>query len=199
VPDKSGPRGSEVERRAEMNEAPGENNGSPHLTPGSAMPAHGGMTATPYDVRFLDNMSEHHQMAVDMTKLADARAAHVELKSLAAKMQTDQAKEIVQMKQMRQRFADAPMAGMGSMPKMDMPKPDTPMDMRKLTAAKGDTFDHHFIDMMIPHHEAAIVMADDAVLNAQSEDLKRMAKAMSLAQREEIEQMKTWRSSWFAH
>ena len=48
------------------------------------------------DRAFLTHMKMHHQMAVDMAKMAEEKAAKPELRELAKKMRESQAKEIAQ-------------------------------------------------------------------------------------------------------
>ena len=63
---------------------------------------------------------------------------------------------------------------------------------------KSDSrYDARFIDMMIPHHEGAVMMAKDALTNAQNQELKDMAAKMIKDQQKEIEQMKKWRQQWY--
>ena len=52
-----------------------------------------------FDSLFLAHMIDHHQAAVDMSKLAPANAKHDELKKLCADIIAAQEKEIAQMKQ----------------------------------------------------------------------------------------------------
>jgi uncharacterized protein (DUF305 family) len=52
-----------------------------------------------YDAMFLTHMIEHHQAAVDMSKLSPTNAKHEELKKLSADIIAAQEKEIAQMKQ----------------------------------------------------------------------------------------------------
>lgn len=53
-----------------------------------------------------------------------------------------------------------------------------------------------FAQMMIPHHEQAIDMAELAATRASSEDVKGLATAIEAAQDPEIETMKGWLKSW---
>ncbi|MFO2971178.1 DUF305 domain-containing protein [Legionella pneumophila serogroup 10] len=70
------------------------------------------------------------------------------------------------------------------------------MMMDKL--GKKDTqYDKRFIDLMIPHHEAAIMMAKDALKNATHPEIKEMAQKIIDTQQKEIEQLKTWRNQWY--
>lgn len=56
-------------------------------------------------------------------------------------------------------------------------------------------YDHRFIDMMIPHHEGAIMMARDAQQNANRPELKALAESIITGQQKEIDQMKQWRTA----
>ena len=51
-----------------------------------------------FDKAFLQMMSMHHHMAVEMAEQAEKKATHLELKELAAKIAKDQQNEIKQMK-----------------------------------------------------------------------------------------------------
>ncbi|MEX2140904.1 MAG: DUF305 domain-containing protein [Pirellulales bacterium] len=51
-------------------------------------------------------------------------------------------------------------------------------------------YDHRFIDLMIPHHEGAVMMAKHALENAKSAEIKEMAKKMIEDQEQEIEHLK---------
>ena len=58
-------------------------------------------------------------------------------------------------------------------------------------------YDMRFIDMMIPHHEGAILMAKDALKNATHKEIKEMAAAIIKDQQKEIEQLNKWRKNWY--
>ena len=53
-------------------------------------------------------------------------------------------------------------------------------------------YELRFIKAMIPHHEAAIVMANDLSSKTQRPELKKLAKAILISQQAEIDQMKQW-------
>lgn len=62
----------------------------------------------------------------------------------------------------------------------------------------GDApIDRAFIDMMVPHHESAIAMAELAQERAQHPELRQMADDIVAAQSAEISQLKDWRQEWF--
>jgi len=63
--------------------------------------------------------------------------------------------------------------------------------------AHAAPFDQAFIDAMTPHHQSALVMANMAVKQAQLPEVKKLARSIIAAQKEEIAQMKAWRKAWF--
>ncbi|WP_437505213.1 DUF305 domain-containing protein [Sorangium sp. So ce1099] len=58
-------------------------------------------------------------------------------------------------------------------------------------------FDRQFIDMMAPHHEGAVMMAETAQERAEHPELKAMADDIIAAQNQEISQLKSWREQWY--
>lgn len=54
------------------------------------------------------------------------------------------------------------------------------------------TQDIMFAEMMIPHHEQAIVMSDLALSNSSNPEILKLAREIKAAQAPEIEQMKNW-------
>ncbi|MDZ8052824.1 MAG: DUF305 domain-containing protein [Aulosira sp. ZfuVER01] len=57
--------------------------------------------------------------------------------------------------------------------------------------------DRHFIEMMIPHHQDAVEMADLALQKAKRPEIKKLAAAIKTDQTREIEQMKAWYKQWY--
>lgn len=55
----------------------------------------------------------------------------------------------------------------------------------------------HFIEMMIPHHQSAVEMADLALQKAKHPELKKLAAAIKADQTKEIEQLKAWYKQWY--
>ena len=59
------------------------------------------------------------------------------------------------------------------------------------------SFDATFIDGMIEHHQGAVVMAEDALENAEHAELRTLAEEIIAAQKGEVEEMERWRAEWF--
>ncbi|MBD2354766.1 DUF305 domain-containing protein [Tolypothrix sp. FACHB-123] len=57
--------------------------------------------------------------------------------------------------------------------------------------------DQHFIEMMIPHHNQAVEMADLAFSLAKHPEIKKLALAIKQDQNREVLQMKSWYKAWY--
>ncbi|MFQ4143681.1 DUF305 domain-containing protein [Chlorogloeopsis sp. ULAP02] len=57
--------------------------------------------------------------------------------------------------------------------------------------------DQHFIEMMIPHHQQAVEMANLALTRAKHPETKKLAQAIKTEQAREIQQMRTWYKAWY--
>jgi uncharacterized protein (DUF305 family) len=58
-------------------------------------------------------------------------------------------------------------------------------------------FDRLFIDMMVPHHEAALEMARIAQQRADHPEIKQLAERILASQDKEITLMRDWRGTWY--
>lgn len=63
-------------------------------------------------------------------------------------------------------------------------------------AAEHNDADVEFAQMMIPHHEQAVEMAQLAATRADSEDVKGIASRIEAAQSPEIDGMTGWLAAW---
>jgi uncharacterized protein (DUF305 family) len=72
-----------------------------------------------------------------------------------------------------------------------LPAPGNPQQPRSVRV------DQHFIEMMIPHHQDAIAMADLAFSRAKRPEVKKIAEAIKKEQTLEIQEMRTWYKQWF--
>jgi uncharacterized protein (DUF305 family) len=159
-----------------------------------------------FDQQFIDMMVPHHEGAVEMARIALARAAHQEIRDLAQAIIQSQDAEINQMKAWRQAWYGSDhtppmdqmpmlhsMPGSGAMAMtMDMAN-----DVEMLRAA-AEPFDRAFIDAMIPHHQSAIDAGRMALQQAARQEIRTLAAAIIADQQREIDQMTSWRQSWYA-
>ncbi|WP_414550755.1 DUF305 domain-containing protein [Anabaena sp. CCY 0017] len=156
-----------------------------------------------YDLRFIDGMILHHQGALDMAKEAQEKSQRPEMKKLADEIITAQNQEIAQMQQWRSAWypdagdkAMAYHAEMGHAMEMTPEQKQAMMMSMDLGAADAE-FDLRFINGMIPHHEGALDMAQDALEKSQRPEMKKLAEEIIQAQETEINQMKQWRQAWY--
>ena len=162
-----------------------------------------GPTDANYDLRFIDGMSVHHQGAVNMAQDVLKQSKRPEMKKLATNIIAAQKREINQMKEWRKTWypkADnTPMAyhaQMGHMMAMT-PEQMQSMMMTMDLGAADDQFDLRFLNAMIPHHEGALVMAQDALKKSKRPEMKKLSEEILTSQKKEILQMKEWRKTWY--
>ncbi|WP_310481968.1 DUF305 domain-containing protein [Chamaesiphon sp. VAR_48_metabat_403] len=58
-------------------------------------------------------------------------------------------------------------------------------------------YDLRFVDSMIPHHQGALVMAQEVIQKSKRPELVKFAKAIISEQQKEIAQMQQWRKQWY--
>lgn len=156
-----------------------------------------------YDLRFIDAMTPHHQGAVSMALEAQQKSQRPEIKKLADDIIKAQNKEIAQIKQWRKAWypkaSSTPMAynaQMGHMMAMSSEQMKGMMMDKDLGSADAE-FDLRFMNAMIPHHEAAVTMAQDLLSKSKRPEIKKLAQDIITSQQKEIEQMKQWRQAWY--
>ncbi|MGF1566746.1 MAG: DUF305 domain-containing protein [Nodosilinea sp.] len=156
-----------------------------------------------FDLRFIDGMILHHQGAVAMAETLKQQSQRPEMLQMADDIMIAQQGEIEQMQQWRQAWypnADPePMmydAQMGHTMAMtaDM---QTEMMMSPDLGKADDEFDRRFLDAMIPHHEGALAMANEALAKSDRPEIRALADAIIATQQAEIGQMQQWRQSWY--
>ncbi|MBN3911368.1 MAG: DUF305 domain-containing protein [Nostoc sp. NMS1] len=162
-----------------------------------------GPADTNFDLRFIDAMIPHHQGAVEMANVAQVKSKRPEIKKLADNIIKSQNQEITQMKQWRQAWypkaGDKPMAynsQMGHTMEMSSDQMKGMMMSQDLGAADAE-FDLRFINAMIPHHEGAVKMGQDALSKSKRPEIKKLAQEIVKAQDIEIKQMQQWRKAWY--
>lgn len=157
-----------------------------------------------FDLRFMDAMVLHHQGAVDMAEDALQKSTRPETQTLAKDIIAAQQTEIAQMQGWRQTWypdaAAEPVmfdAQMGHMMPMSQDMM-AGMMMNSDLGAADDDYDLRFINSMIPHHEGALDMAQEALEKSTRPEIQQLAQAILDSQQPEIDQMMKWRQAWYA-
>jgi len=161
------------------------------------------------DARFLRDMIGHHAQALEMTALVPTRASRDDVRLMAERIEVSQRSEIARMQQwLRVRglpvpevdahHAHAPSAGehaghAAANPHAGMPGMATPEEMARLAAASGAAFDALFLELMIRHHEGALVMVEELFGTpggGQDSEMYAIASEVDADQRMEIDRMR---------
>ncbi|MFU7529057.1 DUF305 domain-containing protein [Qipengyuania sp. ASV99] len=127
---------------------------------------------TAADVRFMQAMIVHHQQAVDMAVLVEARTNNEDIVAIAGRIKSSQADEIEFMNEwLAARGESTAMASMAGhsghaghaavVDHSQMAGMASPEQMAALAAAEGTEFDRLFLTLMIAHHEGALDMTED--------------------------------------
>jgi uncharacterized protein (DUF305 family) len=156
-----------------------------------------------YDLRFIDAMTPHHEGALVMAQDLAQKTKRPELQKLAKEIISAQTKEIAQMKQWRKAWypkaPSTPMAWHAAMNHMMAMSPEQISAMKMdVDLGKADAeYDLRFLQAMVPHHQAAIVMAKDLAQKTKRPELQKLAKGVTTSQQAEIDQMQQWQKSWY--
>ncbi|MEP0392377.1 MAG: DUF305 domain-containing protein [Erythrobacter sp.] len=135
---------------------------------------------TDADVGFMQGMIVHHQQAVEMSQLVEARTNNKEVVTIAGRILSSQTDEIEFMNEwLSARGRKTVMVGMDhsgtdhatmdhsnhtmghSIDHSQMAGMASTEDMARLATLEGTEFDRLFLTLMIAHHEGAITMVDD--------------------------------------
>lgn len=156
-----------------------------------------------YDLRFIDAMIPHHEGAVIMAKDLAQKTKRPELQKLAKEIIAAQDQEIAQMKTWRKAwYPKAPDQPMAWHTEMNHSMAMTPEQIKAMhmdmDMGPADTeYDLRFLKAMVPHHEAAVVMAKDLAQKTKRPELQKLAKDVISSQQMEIDQRKQWQKDWY--
>ena len=149
----------------------------------------------PFDLQFIDQMIIHHQGAIMSAEHMIAGSERPELRQLSENIQTSQAEQIEQMRTWREEwYPDAgPTFEMDPTQMNEMMGDNQTQEMmadEHMQEMMGtDETDAMFLRMMIPHHQLAIDMSEQALNNAEHPELKELAQQIIDEQSAEIELM----------
>lgn len=141
----------------------------------------------PFDQAFVDAMVPHHRDAIRMAKAAQLRGLREpELQAIARDIVTSQQAEIDRMLDWRERWFGSRTLGPVLPEVLGV---DGELGMQHGSAdeiAGAIDVDAKFAELMIPHHEGAIAMAEVARERGEHDEIKALADAIIDAQEREI-------------
>lgn len=145
---------------------------------------------------FARDMMVHHAQAVGMAGTVRDRSTNPVIRSIALDLALTQQAQIGQLQGWLDQWgldstgSQARMAWMGHPVSGLMPGLATPSQMRGLDTLPPDEADVLFLRLMIPHHQAAIQMAQAVLSLTDRSEVRRFAEGVIQAQRTEIDQMR---------
>lgn len=151
---------------------------------------------TEADVRFMHGMIPHHAQALEMTGLISERTANQQIRRLAQRIEISQRDEIARMRRWLETRGE-PVPGEHHHGAL-MPGMLTEEEMARLSAARGAKFDRLFLELMIHHHEGALVMVDELFTTdgaGQETEIFLFASHVDSDQRAEIARMRSMLNS----
>jgi uncharacterized protein (DUF305 family) len=153
-----------------------------------------GVRANGTDAAFVNAMIPHHEATVDAADLALSRAEHRALERLAEGIVQFRSAELATLRIVRDVLGEAGLeegdlglgeAGMGA-------------DLDLATLRTATDFDCAFLELMIPHHEAAVRMARAELRSGIHAELRRMSENIVDDHEFELRRMRSHRRSWCA-
>ena len=145
---------------------------------------------------FTRDMMVHHEQAVEMAGIAQSRTEDEEIRSLATDIMLTQQGQIGNMQGWMEVW-NLPITGseprMGWMghsmePGERMPGMASQEAVNELATLPPEEADIRFLELMIPHHEAAIPMSE-AIMHTDRPEVSRLAEAIAASQELEIDAM----------
>ena len=148
---------------------------------------------TEADVQFMQGMIGHHAQALEMTELLSTRTNSDDMRKMALRIDQSQTDEIKMMQEwLKRRGAPLPDPHAHHHGGKLMPGMLTAEEMARLAAAKGAEFDRLFLELMIKHHEGALVMVKELFASpgaGQESEIYAFASDVDSDQRMEIDRM----------
>ncbi len=145
---------------------------------------HGSPSQSSPERAFLSGMIAHHEGALEMARLALPALKDPEVKAWAESILKEQEGEIRAMRALLPRFGGLDGGAYQAMRG----------EMADLLARLRATQDREraFVELMLLHHKGAVEMALEVLLSGRDTEVLNLAKAIALAQTEEIHRFRLW-------
>jgi uncharacterized protein (DUF305 family) len=145
----------------------------------------------------------HRKQALQMTSLVQGRTARPELLRLARRTQLAQDSEVTQTTALlRDRRTPVSSSGIGHAGGGEGGRWYAGMmattQMRTLAATTGERFDFLFVDMMLEHHNGAVVMASEVLADGRDPQVGRFASSVIADHQRRFRELTTLRRHWAA-
>lgn len=144
---------------------------------------------------FARDMMVHHAQAVEMAEIVRDRTESEEIRLLASDVALTQQGQIGQMQGWLTVWGlpatgmEPRMAWMGEPMDGRMPGMAGPEDIAELSELPPEEMDVRFLQLMIPHHRAALQMTEAALERTDRPEVVNLAESIQATQQTEIEAM----------
>lgn len=135
------------------------------------------------DLRYIDNMIAHHYSAIHLAKQVQASSHHKEIRNLASEIiANDQA----------------------GIEKLYSWKKDWYQNERQISlfekvnvGSVDDTQDLRFLNALITHHEAAIMLSQEIQTKSARNDILDLSSSVIVSLSDGLDTLKQWRKEWY--
>jgi uncharacterized protein (DUF305 family) len=141
---------------------------------------------------FARDMAIHHAQAVEMAEIVRDRTTDPAIRLLTSDIALTQQSQIGRFQGWLDAWglpatgADDPMTWMGHPTSGRMPGMASPEDVASLETLAPDEMDVRFLQLMIPHHQAGVLMADAIMDVTDVPEVEALARGISESQAAEI-------------
>src|SRR4028118_1638414 len=145
---------------------------------------------------FARDMSVHHAQAVEMAEIVRDKTESEEVRLMATDMSLTQQGQIGRMQgwldawELPATGAEPAMSWMGHPTEGRMPGMALPEEIERLRNAPPEEAEVTFFRLMIPHHQAAVPMAEAVMEESDRPEVENLAGAIAASQQGEIELMR---------
>ncbi len=145
---------------------------------------------------FARDMMVHHAQAVEMAEILRDKPVSPRMQTLAKDVSLTQQAQIGQMQgwlavwRLPMTGTEPAMAWMGHPTTGRMPGMATPEEIEALRKASPEQAERRFLQHMIPHHQAAVPMAEAVLDETDRPEVRRLAEGIIASQKAEIEVMR---------
>lgn len=149
------------------------------------------------DRDFMTMMVPHHEAGILMSQAQVRYGTHAALRKMAAGDVTDQRKDNESMRGYLRGWKTAAKAVGPRSPSAAMLEDMRAMDRATAGMKMTGNQDRDFIEMMIPHHQAAIDMSAIEMRSGRDARVKKVAKGIFDGQSKDVREMKGWYKAWY--
>lgn len=153
------------------------------MGPGTGMAQH----AVASEPEFLAEMVAHHQEAIEAAREL-ARSDRATMRDFGERIVEVQSEQVAQMEDWLEEWYPG-----------DPAEVDYEPMMRELSGLSGARLDRAFLEDMVRHHMAAVMMSQHLLVSGlvEHDEVGTLARAIRDDQRAEIVQMRRWLSAWY--